>query len=155
MNVADFCKTMNISRTTFYYHYTSIWEIACDLKKRYMNSAEVFYQECSRKYQPFRFKNFLHDFLSFIQKNKDYYSLIKIAGMGKDFYFMNKFKEDFLNKMKDETLSDVQQKYLFKYNLSGFNVIIQEWIDSGFKESIDEIIEIIELCSSYNINEMY
>ena len=49
--------------------------------------------------------------------------------------------------MKNETFLKNQLNYLFIYNISSLNEIIKKWIADGFEETIDEMVDIIKLCS--------
>ena len=94
-------------------------------------------------------------FLSFIKENKNYYSLSKIDCIGTDFYIKDKFEDEFHSKMKNETFLKNQLNYLFIYNISSLNEIIKKWIADGFEETIDEMVDIIKLCSPYNFKQIY
>lgn len=128
ISVSDICRLAGVSRTTFYVHYTDIY----DLAEKARRSLET---ELEGQFSPEQGGSLR--LLQHIKDNQGFYRM----------YF--RLSE---NGSRDAYTYDVDQTgcgdekrcgYRAVFFNAGFNAVVKKWIDSGCAESPEEILEVV------------
>lgn len=141
IKVSDICKVAGINRSTFYANFADVYELADEIKIHLIEEVGRLYkQEVENKY-------FSNDFLRLfkhIQDNQIFYNTYFKLGYDNsrqaNLYDICQAEEDFENRFID---------YHIEFFRNGFNAIVKRWLQSGCKETPEEMFEI--LLSEYRI----
>lgn len=91
---------------------------------------------------------YLTPYLEFIRDNKRIYSTalkhVKLFGRVNTFNYM--YEKIFSPILDRYGVSEKEKPYLVKFYINGLIAIVNEWIKNDCRESIDEIIGIINTC---------
>lgn len=142
ITVKYLCENAKINRGTFYKHYKDIYDLYGDIEQEYylaLTSDIDFY-----KYD-------LHEIiLKLLNTIKNYAELnpIIIQNMPNSsvpFRCILYYKDFILEKWKskNQDLTDLQLEYLFASFIGGASQMINVWIQRKFKETEDEIYELL------------
>ncbi len=144
-SIFDFCKTMKISRSTFYSNFDGLWQLKEKTIERYKYKFNEFYSNVSCEQHDFN--SFFPLFLDFVRKNDIYYkAMFKIQTLdGTDPLFLQ-FKEDCHRLMNIKKVEPNDQNYVFQFYSYGLISIIAKWIKDGYTKTISEITEIVRKC---------
>ena len=160
ITVKEVCKKAGVNRSTFYLHYENMDDLLAEtieaINKRFYSS---FADNAKSTLEESIYKNdknemilvtpkYLKPYLKFIAENKKVFRLSLAKPMPFNavdaFSKMNeKYFEPIMNEFRiDKTI----QPYLVRYYCSGIISVINKWLEGNCKESIDEILAIIEYC---------
>lgn len=141
IKVSDICKVAGINRSTFYASFADVYELADDIRVHLMDEVSRLYkQEVENQY-------FSNDFLRLFKHIRDnqifystYFKLCYDSSRQAKLYDICQAQTDFDNKFID---------YHIEFFRNGFNAIVKSWLQSGCKETPEEMYEI--LLSEYRI----
>ena len=134
ISVSDICKITGLNRSTFYANYIDIYDLVEKVKDRMANEFAEFQLSNNSKQDPNGYLNlFKH-----IKENqiffKTYFKLELISISPIMQYNIDMAEKYYNNKYID---------YHIEFFRAGLNAVIKKWLNSGCKESPEEIVEII------------
>ena len=131
ISVTDICKETGLNRSTFYANYIDIYDLADKIRKK---MEDDFYSAFHDKPDNDGVKFFRH-----IYDNQILYRV----------YFKLNYREEYPYFVLDLTRSDVEFNdryigYHTEFFLSGITAVIKKWLNSGCKETPEEMADIIK-----------
>lgn len=152
VTIKDITERANLNRATFYLHYTDKYELMTAFQKKFLEDAKNLSTE-SKKIDIFS----LYDkeetiplLIKALQYYKDHSSVIKMM--------LNESRSDFIKLMRQLAFQhlfeipavkergsqlSIPKNYLISYIFSAHFGILQEWLDTGMKESPEEMASIM------------
>ena len=134
ITVSDICKITQLNRSTFYANFLDIYDLADKLRGKLERDFSQLFQNTDSREQHGALKMFTH-----IKENQIFYKTYFKLGYDKQhtvmIYDIKRAEADFNNK---------NIKYHIEFFRSGINAIIKLWLNSGCKESPEEMAEIIK-----------
>ena len=132
--VKEICLASDVSRSTFYLHYETI------------NDLSIL--TASKEELIFITPEFLNPWLSFIKENKLIYSTVlkKFDTIQIFSDLFSKINKTIYTAFEKFGIPEYERKYILMFYLEGLNAIVKEWIKNDCRDSIEEIIGIIEKC---------
>lgn len=134
ITVSDICKITQLNRSTFYANFLDIYDLADKLRGKLERDFSQLFQNTDSREQNGALKMFTH-----IKENQIFYKTYFKLGYDKQhtvmIYDIKRAEADFNNK---------NIKYHIEFFRSGINAIIKLWLNSGCKESPEEMAEIIK-----------
>ena len=136
ISVTDICKLAKINRSTFYVNYLDIYDLADKIGQELEQEVSFLYQEEKDT------QNNSNDFLKLFKHIKDNQIFYNT-------YFKLKMDQNFIIREYDYNLSkelynDKYIDYHMEFFKAGLNAIIKKWLNSGCKESPEEIENILK-----------
>lgn len=149
ITVKMICKKADVNRSTFYAHYTDIYEIMEQMEEHLNQELLESYPE----YIPEGNEIFpLWPFIPFLRHIKKHHYFYKIALKQRKSFPLEQGYEQMWNqivKPKCEAAgirSEPEMMYYFVYFQAGFTFALKRWIDTGCRESEEELAKIIQNC---------
>lgn len=153
ISVKELCDLAGINRSTFYLHYQDLRDLYTRLEEdlyttfeekleRFMKEEGKWYESLLSDSQPNKLSIFLETY-HFIAENSDLATLalnthddrnivMRIYKKGKE-----SFLEEFIGRVSPQGLSKLS--YYFEYIASGSVGILASWVQSGMKETPEEM----------------
>lgn len=128
ISVSDICRLAGVSRTTFYVHYTDIYDLA--EKARRSLEKELVGRLSPERSGSLRLLQHIKDNQGFYRM---YFKLSESGSRGAYTYDVNQ------TGCGDERRSGYHAEF---FN-AGFNAVVRKWVDSGCAESPEEILEVV------------
>lgn len=136
ISVSDICKIAKVNRSTFYANYIDIYDLVDKLHSRMINE-------------------FFHVYIEEVQNEEHSYDFLKLYKHIKDnqIFYKTYFKLNFdvvwdINYINSEMMKwfgKVENSdYHIAFFKAGLNAVLQKWLDSGCKESPEQIDKIIK-----------
>lgn len=159
ITVKEICKRAGVNRSTFYLHYETVADLLSE-SVEYINKHFLDYM----KINSIDFASKLHDcpleelnlitpqyltpYLSYIKEHKSIFrTTVKNAGvLNLDKSYSAMFKYIITPIMDRFKIPQERRNYIMSFYISGLMAIISEWLKSDCKDSIEEVIKIIEDC---------
>ena len=136
ISVSDICKLAGLNRTTFYANYTDIYGLADAIRNKLENEVSDLYRE--EVTQGFNSNDYLKLF-QHIKDNQIFYKTYFKLGYDNNYkifrYDTNLAREHFQNRFIE---------YHMEFFKAGITQIIKLWLNSGCKESPEDMAEIIK-----------
>ena len=134
ISVADICKKCNLNRSTFYASYIDIYDLVEKVKNAMADEFAEFQLSHNSKQDPNGYLNlFKH-----IKENqiffKTYFKLESISISP-----ILQYNVELAEKYYDNKYID----YHIEFFRAGLNAIIKKWLNSGCKESPEQMVEIL------------
>lgn len=148
ISVTDVCKAANANRSTFYSHYSNTLDLLNEVKDQTMQDFYASFEHLPRK-AALTDRNFLDTYLRFVEEHKQLFRVfLENINLFDGFDILMKLESD----MKDiSPAKSARDKKLSRYELlftaSGITSIVSFWLESGCKESRDELADIILDCT--------
>lgn len=157
ITIKEICKKANVNRSTFYLHYEAIDDLLCEtieyLNKDFSESMqkddEKFVQKiktCPLEELYLISSDYLFPYLNYIKTHKKLFAtLIKNPGAMKS--------QDTYDKLFKHVLSPILERFevpeqirnfIMTYYIHGLIAIIEQWLKTDCKESVEQISEIIK-----------
>ena len=137
ITISDICKKANLNRSTFYSNYIDIYDLADNIEDDLFNDVLTLYpDETKDKKHSYDFlKLFIH-----IKENQLFYKTYFKLNL--DLNDSVKYIDD---KEVDRFLTDSKNlDYHIEFFKAGLNAVIKKWLNSGCKESPEEIEDILK-----------
>jgi len=167
ITVKEICDKAGVNRSTFYLHYETLADLLEEtaqyvLKNFYLKMQEVddFGVACDEQRVANHIREadltelylvtpkYLEPYLKFILENKRMYRTVlqhvKLFRWERTFDYMYKYL--FSPIMDRYDIKENAKPYVVSFYIEGLIGIVNKWIENDCKESISEIIEIIEGC---------
>lgn len=139
------CEKAEVNRSTFYAHYTDIYDMIgqmeTNLQKKLMEDYPV-----SEKVIPLSLESFI-TFLEFIRKHRDFYQVALKAR--REFPLKQGFEplwEQVIRPLclKEGITDESEMMFYFVGFQAGFTMILKRWVEQGCVESVEKIAQIIQ-----------
>lgn len=165
ITVKEICHKAGVNRSTFYLHYESINDLVEEamsyINKKFINYFNVDSKDFINKIEYSSLedlklieKRYLTPYLTFIKDNKKIVraSFQNPKGMS-SFIKYNHLKKYVLIPILDRFhVSQKERNYLIAFYIHGIIAIIEAWINTDCKDSINDIESIIIKCVGVNTN---
>lgn len=148
VTVKDLVNQASYNRSTFYVHYQDKIQLAEDLLESMLEGLE---DSVGKPYVPgqklytTKLNTPSFNIISYIYDNRDFFELIKYNDTlpGLHTKFPQSILKIYEEQFEFQTINNipVNMEYFKRYTAYGFYGLIQNWINSGFKESQEEFIE--------------
>lgn len=133
ITVTEVCKEADIGRKTFYRNF----EMKEDVIDFQLDALyEMYFTEISSK----ELKYCLHYHFSFLKRNMEYLTLLYRNDLLP--VLTAKFSRLLPQMMPVWSEDPVEQKYRSAFIVAGIEAILFIWAESGFEQSVDEVVEI-------------
>ncbi|MBQ9265992.1 MAG: TetR/AcrR family transcriptional regulator C-terminal domain-containing protein [Bacilli bacterium] len=144
ITVKDLCEKADINRGTFYSHYKDVDDLQNQLVNQFTSLLEETFVEflSTVDIENLTTKDFIKGLLKSIYTNKDLCEILIYSGNNqsliKEILDMAKnLVNNFYTKLfKDKSIEEIN--FWYNFVAGGAMFVIFEWINTGFKKSIDE-----------------
>lgn len=157
ITIKEICKKANVNRSTFYLHYETLDDLLCetieylnkDFSKSMQKSDKNFVQKiktCPLEELYLITSDYLFPYLTYIKNHKKLFSTsIKNANIMKSDNTYNKlFKHIFSPILARFEVPEQIRTFMMTYYIHGLIAIIEQWLKTDCKESVEQICEIIK-----------
>lgn len=153
ISVKEICEIAGYHRTTFYDHFTDVYDVLNQLELLLLPPFELIIEELNQSKECIDFNPIFEQFLSILAQNKEYLSII--VGKRRDPYFQDRIKQIirpiFLKHFKANQLPDTYSSYLFEYHISAVFGLVTFWFQNGEELSKEELMRLLYLISDNGI----
>lgn len=159
ITVKEICKRAGVNRSTFYLHYETISDLLSE-SVEYMNRHFLDYMkinsvdfmsklnDCPIEELNLITPEYLIPYLSYIKEHKSIFKTsvknASVLNLDKSYSLM--FEHIFNPIMNRFKIPQECRNYIMSFYISGLMAIISEWLKSDCKESVENLIAIIEDC---------
>ena len=136
ITVSDICKACQLNRSTFYANYEDIYDLADKVREYLETEVNLLYKE--EKTQGFNSNDYLKLFRHISENQLFYKTYFKLG-------YDNQFKiVKYDTKLATNHFDNRFIHYHIEFFKSGFNAIVKMWLNSGCRETPEEMNEIIQ-----------
>ena len=150
ITVADICSLAEISRPTFYLHYSDIYALLDEIGENMIVSANLGEMSELKLGNPDKIHDIIVNLIRVVESNADIYRIC-VLERGTPTRLPAKIAEELnktiMKKFEDENIFNemADKKYILEFIQSTFNSIICCWLNKKEnRESADELADIIE-----------
>ena len=149
IKVSDICNAALINRSTFYAHYSDIYEIMEQMEE-HLNQELLESYPTDTPYDNDIFPFWpLIPFLHHIKKHRSFYKIV--LKHRRNFPLEQGFDSLWNQTVKPKCeaagiTSETEMMYYFVYFQAGFTIALRRWVDNGCKETEEELARIIQNC---------
>lgn len=161
ITIKDICKEAKVNRSTFYLHYESLNDLLLESSTYITNKFYDYFNKTINnlininELDKYNIEDlylltdkYLVPYLSFIKENKTFYkTIIKnsyVLRLNETYNSM--FKNIFTPILERFQIEKDKREYILAYFINGIMAIVSVWLKNDCAKSIDEIIEIINIC---------
>lgn len=159
ITVKEICKRAGVNRSTFYLHYETISDLLSEsveyinrhfLDYMKINSVDFMSKlnDCPIEELNLITPEYLIPYLSYIKEHKSIFKTsvknASVLNLDKSYSLM--FEHIFNPIMNRFKITQERRNYIMSFYISGLMAIISEWLKSDCKESVENLIAIIEDC---------
>ena len=141
ITIKELCSNAGINRSTFYLYYSSQFELLEEIEQELIENTSQHLKRIDSKLDSMQY---LKAFLSYIRDNADLYQLLLCRS--ENLSFQTNYVNQTLPFIKANVAihsSETKAKYIYRYLVLGSLSMIQQWIESGFDLSTEELANII------------
>ena len=153
ITIKELCTNAGINRSTFYLYYSSQSELLEEIEQELVENST---QHLKRIDSNLNSMQYLHAFLSYIRDNADLFQLLLCRSENLSFQtnYVNQ-TIPFIKANVEIHSSEAKAKYIYRYLVLGSLSMIQQWIESSFDLSTEELANIIyQLADRALVNEL-
>lgn len=157
ITVADICALADISRPTFYLHYSDIYALIDEIGENMIVSANLGEMAALTLDKPNKIHDIIVNLIRVVESNADIYRIC-VLERGTPTVLPARIKEELKNtimkKFEDDNIFDerADKKYILEFIQSAFNSIIYCWLNKQEgRESADELANTIETFLVYGL----
>ncbi len=157
ITVADICALADISRPTFYLHYSDIYALIDEIGENMIVSANLGEMAALTLDKPNKIHDIIVNLIRVVESNADIYRIC-VLERGTPTVLPARIKEELKNtimkKFEDDNIFDerADKKYILEFIQSAFNSIIYCWLNKKEgRESADELANTIETFLVYGL----
>ena len=157
ITVADICALADISRPTFYLHYSDIYALIDEIGENMIVSANLGEMAALTLDKPNKIHDIIVNLIRIVESNADIYRIC-VLERGTPTVLPARIKEELKNtimkKFEDDNIFDerADKKYILEFIQSAFNSIIYCWLNKKEgRESADELANTIETFLVYGL----
>ncbi len=147
VTVQDICRVADINRTTFYSHFTDIYDLMKAIEKEQDEKIrQIFYLEADNTYHNMTEDNLL-SLLRLVYEHRVFYQVYLTQFSDNQplcDQFIAKWNDDFSEQLRNQSselskMDLTELKYRFEYYKAGIIGTIQAWLNSDCKETPEEL----------------
>lgn len=148
ITVTDVCKAAGAHRSTFYSHYNNTLDLLNEVRDRTMKDFYASFEHLPRA-AALTDRTFLDIYLKFVEDHKQLFRVfLENINLFDGYGILMKLENDMQDispakSSQEERLS----RYKLLFTASGITSIVSFWLESGCKESRDELAGIILKCT--------
>ena len=149
ITVKSICETAHVKRSTFYAHYSDVYEIMEQMEEHLNEELLESYSDSPQeKDSVFPLWPFI-PFLRHIKKHACFYRTA--LKQRRDFPLKQGYEPMWNQIIKPKCIaagitSESEMLYYFVYFQAGFTMVLRRWVDTGCQESEEAVARIIENC---------
>lgn len=162
ITIKDICKNAKVNRSTFYLHYSNLYDVLEEVIERL--SASFYQYFPSRESDLTILQNkeikdlflikeeYLIPYLNFIKENKKVYQAVKCNPtlFNATLTYDKMFQTIFSPILKRFNLDPKWHKYIMDYYINGISALILDWVADDCAIDVQEVAQFIEgLIGSY------
>ncbi|MBR3890536.1 MAG: TetR/AcrR family transcriptional regulator [Bacilli bacterium] len=150
IGVTDICNEVGVNRSTFYLHYNNINDLVEQIEAKMMkkltkemNATEYLKISDSERY--------LLPYLNYIYSNQEFFRVFyKYSVNNKYETRLEEILYSVIKKHLNYTIvsNSIILDYCLEYYEAGIFTIIKKWILNNYKETPEEIVKIIAICTT-------
>lgn len=141
VTVKEICELSEINRATFYKYYCDVFDLVEKLEQGFLNELS----QNIRGDTPHDFKDTFTLILISLKADRELYQTLFSENGDKTFpnrIFDSCYKVNVLDAQpKFQGLSPVHQKWLYYFIAQGCSGILNQWMEGGMIEPVDEVVE--------------
>ncbi len=145
LDISEVCSSTKISRTTFYNHYQNTQDLFDDLlifiKEKFVNNLKVMSNNELSKDDLINF--ILKRNISFYKQNFDFFIVVFKLIPFDSYAYWDFFYEQLLDLGMFSNMKEGNQRYYMRFFVGGFFSLLYKWCQDGFKETEDDIYNLI------------
>lgn len=134
ISVSTICEMAGVNRSTFYANYIDIYDLVEKVKAKMADDFAEFQLANNSKHDPAGYLNLFQNVKDNQIFFKTYFKLESISITPVSVYNIDLAEKYYKNKYID---------YHIEFFRAGLNAIIKKWLNSGCKESPEEMVKII------------
>lgn len=145
ISVRLICEKAGVNRSTFYAHYTDIYDMIDQMETKLQKNLMNHYP-AHENLAPLSLESFI-PFLEFIREHKNFY---RIALKTRQEFPLKQGFEPLWNQvvkplcLKAGITSENEMMFYFVGFQAGFTMILKHWVDQGCAENIETVAQIIQ-----------
>ncbi len=146
LTITEICQEADVSRVTFYRYFNT----KEDILLKYIKLLGADYLENLQKRGSLNYKKVIHSYFSYWLNEKEFLLMIKKNNLENLLLEEHSVLEKYLNDSERSdpifsrsNFSDLETLYSRSYTFSGLWRILFLWVARDFKESVDEMTEIL------------
>ena len=140
ITISDICREADVSRTTFYHHYSKADDV---LLSAYETAHEKAFGNREWTVDYFRSEHFIRDMIRFFDRTSDLLTALRHWGLLERISYLPTARSLFsASEEKDEILSKYPA-YTMIYLWGSCFSLCSMWLKNGKKETTDELFQII------------
>lgn len=157
ITVTQLCERANINRATFYYHFNSVHDVFTEIERDTENEFTTFLSRTALKQDGTPEKSFYVNVFDFVARNAPLCKMLINSP--------HKSNDNFLTRAlaasRAKSISDLMQhypncpaakiEYYYTFVSHGFLGLMTYWLNTGMRESVEEIAGIGEDVSNSGI----
>lgn len=134
ISVADICKRCELNRSTFYANYIDIYDLVEKVKNRMEDEFAEFQISNNSKHNPNGYLNLF----KYIKDNQIFFkTYFKLEAISMSPILQHN------TEMAEKYYDGKHIDYHIEFFRTGLNAIIKKWLNSGCKETPEEMVEIL------------
>ena len=159
ITVKEICNTAGVNRSTFYLHYENTSDLLKETTNHILDRFLSYFsadtkniafqpEECELDELLFITPEYVTPYLTFIKENQKLFktSLNQLGSMSFDDVYDRMFRHIFTPILSKFCVPENKRPYMMKFYLSGVTAIVMEWIRTGCKDDMEDIVQVIIEC---------
>lgn len=159
ITIKELCKKAGVNRSTFYLHYESMNDLLSEsVKGMYADFYEHMRKphgdigtninDCPIEDLFLITPEYLRPYLEYIKEHKKIFKIAKtnVQLVGSDKMYDKMLKTIFLPILSRFNVDEKTSTYAMRFYISGIDAIVDKWVKGDCKDSIDEMVDIIQWC---------
>lgn len=147
ITVTDICTRGGINRSTFYNHYSDVYDLVEKLEEERLSELQSKIQEVMDSEKDYNIYNILKVTVREIRDNIKLYNLFWHGEDNKNFRqkMVDICYRDYMIEVEKQFpfLTDAEHKWIFNFMAAGSNEALKVWINNGMKEDPDELVNTV------------
>lgn len=162
ITVKEICERAGVNRSTFYLHYETLGDLLSE-SVEYMNAQFLAYmkqdaetmvaklRECPMDELYFLTPEYLVPYLNYIREHKNLFlTTLKNAKMFRlEESYDKMFRSVFAPILERHRINAESREYLMAFYIQGLMGIIIKWLREDCRESVEEIMKIMQACAQW------
>lgn len=149
ITVKKICETAKVNRSTFYAHFTDIYEMVEKMEKRLSRELLESYPESCEPAEMWFSEDLIILFLKHIRKHRYFFRIA--LKTRRDFPLKQSFNAMWSQVVKPRCqkngiMSEEEMMYYFVYFQAGFTMALKRWVDTGCGETEEEMAQTLLNC---------
>lgn len=149
ITVTDVCKAADAHRSTFYSHYGNTLDLLNEVKDQTMRDFYASFEHLPHD-ATFTDREYLDAYLEFVEEHRRLFRVfLENIKLFDGFGILMNFEDDIRNMPSIESSQKEQAlRYKLLFMASGITSIVSFWLESGCRESREQLRDIILECAN-------